>query len=402
LGRADAFYRNRGGGQFAREDLGDATSTRGGNFNASWVDIDDDGDLDLVSGGPTLEPGAPNLVYRNDGGHFARVPATPLDNGASNPGTILWADFDNDGDQDLFVPNTDAGRLSGVTPAEIETPQLYRNDGNWRFFRTTDQGFDNAAYSAMNATAGDIDNDGDLDLFLQLQPGGDLAGGAHRYFADRIFRNDGAGRFTLDPAFAGPQHRDVVSGAVLADFDLDGDLDLIYANYNSGIFLYLNDGRGGFSAVNDVALTSRVSAHAGFAAADIDTDGDIDVAIGNWGETHEGDFITILRNEGASCGKPFRLRLRDRFGAPDPIGARATLISRGSHGQRQQMREVLGQTSFRGQSGDQLFFAVPAGERILRLEIRWPNGHRQTVQHPGLDGLTEIREAEPVLGRRNE
>jgi len=391
LGRPDAFYRNLGGGRFAREQLGEATSTRGGNFTSSWADIDDDGDLDLVSGGPALEPAEPNLVYRNDGGQFVRVTDTPIANGASNPGAVLWADVDNDGDQDFFVANSDISRMSGLSAGASETSQLYRNEGGWRFTRTAGQGFDEAAYPSLGAAFGDIDNDGDLDLLLAAQPGGDLPNGQHRRFRNQIFRNDGAGAFTRDASFSSPEFSDLASGGVFADFDQDGDLDLIVAGFNAGIFLYANDGAAGFTPVMDAALTGLVTSHASMASGDIDGDGDLDVVVANWGDTPGGKYALVLTNETPTCGQAVRIRLRDAHGAPDPIGARVTLVSRGPHGERRQIREAMGQTTFRAQSGDQLFFGLPAIERPVRLEIRWPGGATQIVQRISTGALNEIR-----------
>jgi hypothetical protein len=391
LGRPDAFYRNLGGGRFAREQLGDATTTRGGNFTATWVDIDGDGDLDLVSGGPTLEPVGPNLVYRNDNGAFVRVADTPVANGASNPGAVLWADLDGDGDQDFFVANSDISRMSQYPAAEYESSQLFLNDGAWHFTRTTGQAFERPEFPALGAALGDIDNDGDLDLFLQAQPGGDLPGGRRR-MADHMFRNDGAGHFALDATLAGSEHDDVAGGAAFADFDLDGDLDLVVAAFDTGVILYANDGHGVFAPVDDPILSQLVSTHAAITTGDIDGDGDIDVAIGNWGERPEGDYVRILRNETPACGHPVRVRLHDRAGAPDPIGARVTLVTHGPHGERRQMRESAGQTTFRGQSGDQLYFGVPMDERVIALEIRWPGGRTQIIREVHFDSVNDFRE----------
>ncbi len=394
LGATDVFYRNQSGGQFAREELGEATTTRGGNFTSSWADIDHDGDLDLVSGGPALEPVGPNLVYRNDNGAFVRVTDALIENGASNPGAVLWADVDNDGDQDFFVANSDISRMSEYPPAEFESSQLYINDGAWRFTRSSGQAFSDPQYPILGAAFGDIDNDGDLDLFAQANPGGDLPNGARRDLADQLFRNVGDGQFERVAEFTTPTHHDLGGGATFADVDLDGDLDLVFAGFNTPIALYLNDGHGAFTPSTDPTLAANVSTHASVISGDIDDDGDMDVIIGNWGDQPGGDFVRILRNESAPCGQAVRIRLRDRYGAADPIGARVTLITRGAVGVRRQTRESMGQTTFRGQSGDQLFFGMPRSERVVSLEIRWPNGATQSLTRLRLDRLNEFREPE--------
>lgn len=366
--RPDVFLRNLGAGRFAREQLGEATTTAGSNFTASWADIDGDGDLDLTSGGPTLEMSAPLLIYRNDNGAFTRVTGIAAENGVSNAGAVLWADYDNDGDSDLFVTNSDIIRRSNITPIpEIETPQLYRNDGGWSFTRTAGQAF-NEGVSGTAAATGDIDNDGDLDLYI-----GQFAG------ADSVYLNNGAGVFTRDARFPGHAHDEWTTAASFADFDLDGDLDLISVRYNDGIRLYANDGAGAFQLVNDPALIGRVTYYSGAATGDIDNDGDLDFVSGNWGETANGDYITVLRNESAPCGQSVNIQLRSAVGAPDPIGARITLITRGANGERRQLREAMGQTSLRSQSASHFLFGVPRGERIIAAEIRWPDGRMQRV-----------------------
>ncbi|MGE0595254.1 MAG: FG-GAP-like repeat-containing protein [Hyphomonadaceae bacterium] len=365
--RPDVFYRNLGGGRFAREALSAATETQGSNFSSTWADIDQDGDLDLSSGGPTLELAATLQHYRNDDGRFVRVEGLPIDNGASNPGAIIWADFDNDGDPDLFAANSNILRLNDIDPAEHESPQLYRNDGGWRFERIEGQGFSDIAYASAAAAAGDIDNDGDLDIYLGMYRG-----------ADHIFLNDGAGRFSRDARFVAPVHEQWATSAAFADFDGDGDLDLLSAGYQAGIALWVNDGTGAFT-IGDAALLSRTSTYSGAATGDIDGDGDLDAVVGNWGETTEGDYITLLRNEGVSCGRPLRLDLRDRNGAPDPIGARVTLVLRQYGSERLHVREASGQSGLRSQSGSHFLFSVPAGARVVSGEIRWPDGERQAI-----------------------
>ena len=87
------------------------------------------------------------------------------------------------------------------------------------------------------------------------------------------------------------------------------------------------------------------------------------------------------------------VRLRDRHGAADPIGARVTLVTTSRAGERRQVRESMGQTTFRGQGADPFSFAVPRGERTARLEVRWPDGSRETRPVSSApDRVLEIRQ----------
>ncbi|ANP45879.1 hypothetical protein ATE48_08065 [Candidatus Viadribacter manganicus] len=388
-GRPDVFLRNLGGGHFAREQLGDATATRGSNFAESWADMDGDGDMDLMSGAPTMEtPAGPLHVFRNDRGQFIRVTGVAIENGpTSNAATILWADFDNDGDQDLFATNSDILRSNGIEPASVETPRYYRNDGGWVFTQTEGQGFDSREFASTAAARGDVDNDGDLDLFIGHVGYGSANG------RDRIFLNDGRGRFTLDGRFEGHVHPDKeASTASFVDFDLDGDLDLATTAYNEGIRLFSNDGSGAFDLVHNETLLNRVTHYWGAASGDIDGDGDPDLVLGSWGETAAGDYVTILRNDSDLCGRSLRMELRSRHGAVDPLGARVTLVTRSARGERIQLREASGQSTFRSQSGSNFLYGVPEGERVLRAEIRWPNGRIQIVRQFRMDQTNTFEE----------
>lgn len=386
--RPDIFLRNLGGGRFSREALGEATTAPGSNFAASWVDIDKDGDLDLMSGGPTLERAGPLLIYRNDGGAFARVTGVPIENGISNAGAVLWADYDNDGDQDLFVANTDIMRYSKLPPADFEAPQFYRNDGGWNFTRTK-QPFNDRMYASPSAAAGDIDNDGDLDLYI-----GHVGYGHPDDSRDHVFLNDGAGAFAVDPRFESHLHATETTAAAFADFDGDGDLDLVATVYGEGVRLFANDGSGAFSLVEDAALLDRRASYWGAAAGDLDGDGDFDLVLGNWGETEQGEYITVLRNESKTCGAALRIVLKDRFGARDPIGARVTLLTKNRGLERRQVREAMGQSTFRSQSSDAFLFSVPHGERALGAEILWPDGKAERLTRLRFDRPNVVREKE--------
>src|SRR5688572_22556834 len=164
--KPNRYFVNEGRGRFVETTLDDATSDASSNFSSGFVDIDGDGDLDLYATGPTLELNDVNLVFRNDAGRFTAVAGVAIDNGKNNPAASLWADVDNDGDPDLLVANSDVLRLSGYPAAPTEHSVLYRNEGGWKFTATEGQAFATPAHPAISAAFGDVDNDGDLDLFL--------------------------------------------------------------------------------------------------------------------------------------------------------------------------------------------------------------------------------------------
>jgi hypothetical protein len=386
LKKPNRYFRNEGGGRFVATELGEATQDKSSNFSSSFADIDVDGDLDLYVSGPTLELSDVNLVFRNDGGRFVAVTGTPIDNGKNNPAAAVWGDVDNDGDVDLLVANSDVMRSSKLPPPPIEHSMLFRNDRNWIFSVDQDQAFANQAYPAISAALGDVDNDGDLDLFL----------GSHVYQVDPrpdwLFVNDGKGRFALAPQTF-PTHAETATGAAFADFNGDGNLDLLAISYQGPVEVFTGDGTGKFKLVEDRALAEVRKGRWAAVTGDIDGDGRIDALLGRWGETAQGDYITIMRNRTPRCGSWTELIVKDRAGAPNPPGTRITLTSVAGKQTLKQLRESNAQTGFRSQSASTFLFAIPPGHRVRDAEVRWPDGSvqrldrieadkRRTVQAP--------------------
>jgi hypothetical protein len=383
LKKPNRYFRNEGSGRFVAAELGEATQDKSSNFSSSFADIDRDGDLDLYVSGPTLELNDVNLAFRNDAGRFVAVTGTVIDNGKNNPAAALWGDLDNDGDSDLLVANSDVLRLSKYPAAPIEHSVIYRNDGNWKFSMTDGQAFATAAHPAISAALGDLDNDGDLDLFL----------GSHVYQVeprpDWLFINDGKGRFSLAPQTF-PTHTETATGAVFADFNGDGNLDLLATSYRGPVELFTGDGAGKFTLVQDPALAEVRKGRWATVAGDIDRDGRIDALLGSWGETSEGDYITVLRNRTPPCGSWAELIVKDRAGAPNPPGTRVTFTTVADGKTLKQMRESSAQTGFRSQSGSTFLFAIPPGHRVDGAEVRWPDGRTQRVKRIKKAGWTIV------------
>ncbi|HEY9421853.1 MAG TPA: CRTAC1 family protein [Thermoanaerobaculia bacterium] len=130
-------------------------------------------------------------------------------------GGVVIFDFDNDGDEDLFF--VDGGSLPGYK-GEPARSRLFRNDGG-RFTDWTDRSGIKVTTYGNGGTAGDVDGDGDLDLFVT------------GFVADQLFRNNGDGTFTDVTAKAGVSDPFWSTSAAFADPDHDGDLDLYVANY---------------------------------------------------------------------------------------------------------------------------------------------------------------------------
>jgi enediyne biosynthesis protein E4 len=226
--RSDCLYRNNGDGSFTKMNtnqvgilVGDQAPT--GPF--SWADYDNDGwpDLWVGSANATSTPIGKQYLWHNNGdGTFSLVSAGSLNSNVAN-GNGLWADYDNDGDLDLF--------LTAYTGAN----SLHRNDGGLTFSDVSETAGVANAVGAWAAAWGDYDNDGFLDLMVPR----------YTTFGGVLYRNNGDATFTsID---VGSPVREIVNGVGVAwaDYDNDGFLDLLITSESAGPnFLYRNNGNG--------------------------------------------------------------------------------------------------------------------------------------------------------------
>jgi hypothetical protein len=236
-------------------------------FTNAFADFDNDGDVDLFVG----FDGKPNRLYRNDQGVFTDVASAAGVADARPTRAVAWGDFDADGDSDLMV---------GFTPSPgASVLKLYRNEAGKFSDATAASGLVVATGAVRQPAWVDFDGDGDLDLFV-----------AYRDRANALYRND-AGRFSdVAPALGVADARRTV-GAVWFDFDEDGDLDLADANMDGDANgLYRNDAGTFVDAAEaaGVAWGGRAAKHAGngtvrVCAPDVDNDGRFDLFAANYG-----------------------------------------------------------------------------------------------------------------------
>jgi tetratricopeptide (TPR) repeat protein len=413
----NALYRNNGDGTFDDATLEAGVGDARWGTSAAFGDVDGDGYADLyvnnyvafdlahppgggemcsgwkgltVFCGPQGMDADADVLYRNNGdGTFADVSTQTGIDQRVYPGLgIVFFDYDNDGDLDLYVAND-------------STPNLfYRNDGDWRFTEVgahagvaySEEG---RAQAGMGVDVGDYDNDGDLDLFVTN-------------FSDDVntlYQNQSDGTFD-DATFAanlGGLVRPYLGwSTTLADFDNDGDLDLFVANghlypqlenhplglrYAQQNLLYWNEG-GTFRRATAGTALDAVQVSRGATFGDYDNDGDLDLAVVN-----ANGPLTLLRNEGGNRANWLGL---DLIGA-DHGETEGTLV-RLFAGDEEFLRQAKRGYGYLSASDGRLLFGLGQRQTVDRVEISWPSGQVQILDNPPLRRYLIVRQdQEPVV-----
>ena len=246
-------------------------SLQGGQPNA-WADFDGDGDLDLFVG----FRGQMNRLYRNDKGHFVDVAAEVGLADFNETRVAAWGDYDDDGDPDLFT---------GYARTTTVPNRLYRNDSGKRFVDVGRQMGIDVVATSRQASFLDYDNDGDTDLFV-----------AFRDRPNTLYRNDG-GKYKEVAAEVGLADPRKTVGVAWFDMEGDGDLDAFVANQDGDLNGFFRNEGGRFTDVAkalgmDGAGRPLVYGGVGPSVVDYDNDGDLDLYIANYGPN------TMHRNDG--------------------------------------------------------------------------------------------------------
>ncbi|MEO6528814.1 MAG: FG-GAP-like repeat-containing protein [Gemmatimonadaceae bacterium] len=357
------LLRNGGNGTFTDVTSKAAIADVKGARKALFVDLDHDGDLDLL-----LVGGAQRTVYRNNLDGTFTESAAGLGLSGAGARDAAFGDFDGDGRIDLFLTSD-----QGAT--------LLHNGGAQRFSdATAASGLASAAGSA--AAVGDYDNDGFLDI---LVAGG--SGGA------ALWRNTGSGVFARDArASAAVQSLRSPAGStvVFLDYDNDGWLDLVVGAAGStgkdprGVALFRNDGTGRFldkrSLVPDAVRSAGATS---IAVTDMDEDGDEDVVL-----LDRAGAPRLLRNEFGNSNLAVNVELKGLgagSGKNNAFGIGARLDVRA--GEIYQTRVATGRRTH---------FGLGSHLKADVLRIEWPNGLPQSVYFPGTD--QDVVEREVLKG----
>src|SRR5437868_2344807 len=407
------LYHNNGNGMLTDVTEKAGVRGRGWSTSAAWVDLDNDGRLDLVvlrylewdfadvwcgerKQGyraycqPDVFPAISPLVYHNDGnGHFTEVSGK---SGISKEGKglgIALADYDRDGHIDLFVANDSMREF------------LYRNKGDGTFeevglLSEAVVDGDGHTYAGMGVDFADYNNDGLPDLVVT-----DLAN--QRY---ALYRNRGNATFDYASLSSGIGHMTALHsgwGVRFLDYDNDGwkdllvaqghDLDTIelsYPNlrYREPMLLAHNVGQGfqDVSAISGAALREPWVGR-GMAVGDINNDGRVDAVVTtNDGPPH------ILMNKTATQNHWLMLELVGHTSNRDAIGAEVKLVTKAGP----QFAIVTTASSYLSSSDKRVHFGLGLGSEAGSIEINWPSGIVQKLEHVRGDRIMKIDE--PLRG----
>jgi uncharacterized repeat protein (TIGR01451 family) len=417
-GAANLLYKNNGNKTFTKISGGDLGNYKQGAVTSAWADVDNDGDLDAVL---TNNYGFQNSLYINNNGSFTRNTTSTeflkepgyfhgatfadydrdgkLDVFLCNymptkfhvlfkgngDGTFTkikegeiateahfsvgatWADYDNDGWPDLFIPNGRGDKNS-----------LFHNKGNGTFAKITEGAIVNDIGNSVASAWGDYDNDGDLDLFVANAS----------KLGNWLYRNEGNGSFTKITTSGITNDFGDSHGCSWVDVDNDGDLDLYVTNDKKGRkWLYLNQGNGQFSKLTNDPILAATGNSFGNSWADYDHDGDIDVFLA----THSNEVNFLYDNNG-NANKWISIKLHGTNSNKTAIGARVRVKANGVW----QMREINSQEGIGGQSTMFARFGLGNASQIDSIQIKWPSGYVQNLTNRPVNQFMNVTEENSV------
>ncbi len=342
--------------------------TQGGLPGGSWADYDNDGYLDLLAN-TSLGAGTASdkYLFHNEGdGTFTRITEGELvtDFGATRD--AQWADYDNDGDQDVIVLNV------GTSPSAQSNSRLYKNNGDGTFTRVLGSVFETILSPDRTASWGDYDNDGDLDIFI-----GSQTTSTNPQFINRLYKNNGDGTFSEFVGSVVAEGGLGTFGSAWADVDNDGDLDLFAMGFTS--VLYYNNGDGTFTKYTTPELFNapNLSKLYGPAIADVDGDGFLDFHNGGFSNPDIPNIVYRNTTPASASRKWLKLKLTGTASNTMGIGARVYVTT----GTKTQLRELQSHSAHATQSSSILHFGVGSSAVINQVRIVWPSGIEQIINN---------------------
>jgi hypothetical protein len=368
----------------------------------AWADYDLDGDLDLYLGNegvhPTRDCCYPAQLFRNNGDRtFTDVAESAGVTNLRYAKGVTWGDYDEDGDPDLYVSNLGPNRL-------------YRNNGDGTFTDLAPLlGLTEPAVRSFPTWFWDYDNDGFLDLFVAEYRGNPeliathLFGGSVPAVHPRLYRNRGEGIFEEVSAQVDLLEPSLPMGANFGDLDNDGFLDFYLGTGDTRYealmpnLMYRNDEGRRFVNVTYAGGFGHLQKGHGIAFGDIDNDGDQDV-FEQMGGAFPGDGYPSALYQNPGHGHHWvTVKLVGKRSNRAALGTRLKVELDTPRGPRTVYRQVGPGGSF---GGSPLRIEIGLGDAtaIERLEVFWPASDlRQEFREVAMDSFYRLEEGDEEL-----
>lgn len=365
-------------------------------MSAGWLDLDNDGCIDLYTANMVLEASASggiranrDVFYKNNcDGTFSDITATAVNDGTDEKQdrpalVVLAAHLNNDAFPDIYV-----GNVHEAPPYSFDF--VYMNNGDGTFTQVAhpledlnssdddvpgapaEQNIGDDVQSIMGINVADVNGDGKWDIYATDVK---FTINDETPLGNALYLGNGDDTWTDNVAVEAGVDSNFSWGTNFLDVDQDGKIDLYVGTNGGAKGMYMNNGDGTFTQANanGAAGFDNLPLNRGTATADFDKDGDLDIAIVSQDAT-----VELYRNDTANQGNWVQVRLQAAISNRSAIGA---VLNIKTQQLGRQIRQVLGGSSSHSQNELISHFGIGSDTEVQRIRVAWPSGLKSTIEN---------------------